>query len=82
MTETKQKNPKKELAVTLAHMLLDQERLYNEDLPPWREEEIREYCSEVRNMIWKSGYNFDELMFLAEEYKTLSFINYREWIYN
>lgn len=81
MTDERKKNPVKELAMHLAHQMDDEKRIREEFLPPWKEEEIRENGKYLRDVMWKKGYDVHSILAYAEEYKTLSFSDYREWVY-
>lgn len=79
--QKRQKNPMKELAVHLAHSMDDQRRMREEFLQPWKEEEIRQYGKQVSDEIVRKGYDVSTMLYYAEKYKTLTFLEYREWIY-
>jgi hypothetical protein len=79
--EERQKNPMKQLAMQLAHSMDDQIRIRNEDVAPWVREEIRETHYWISNEIIKRGYNISTMLALAEEYKTLKWGEYSEWMY-
>lgn len=76
----KEKNPMKFYAMMLAHQMDDEKSIYEDCLPPWKEEEIRECGTQLRKEILQKGLEIGSLMFYAEEYKTLSFLKYKEWI--
>jgi hypothetical protein len=78
--DLKEKNPMKFYAMMLAHQMADEKRIYDEFLPPYKVEEIRECGKELRDEIWRKGLEIGSLMYYAEEYKTLSFAKYKEWI--
>jgi hypothetical protein len=79
--EERKKNPIKELACHLAHQMDDEKRIHDEFLPPWKEEEIRQNGKFLRDEIWRKGYNIMKVLHYAEQYKTLSWAEYREWLY-
>jgi hypothetical protein len=79
--EERQKNPMKQLAMHLAHSMEDQKRIGVEFLPEWKREEIREYHKYISDEIFKNGYNIHTMLDLAEEYKTLSWKEYKDWMY-
>ena len=79
--EERPKNPVKQLAVHFAHQMDSENRMYEENLAPWQVEEIKASGSELRNELWKKGYDVDLVLHYAEEYKTLSMLEYRNWIY-
>ena len=81
MEQERQKNPIKRLAMHLAHQMDDEKRIYDEDLHPWKEQEIRQAGKELRDEIYKSGYDINMLLHYAEQYKTLSWAEYHEWQY-
>jgi hypothetical protein len=78
----KTENPIKRIAVALAHQMDDEKRLREEFLPPWKEEEIRICGRELRDEIWKKGFNIETVLYLSEQYKTLGFAEYKEWMYS
>lgn len=82
MKETRQKNPMKELAIHLAHAMDDQQRIYDEDLREHEIIEIRQYLSQINSEIIKKGFDVQTMLYLADQYKTLSWADYREWVYN
>ena len=69
------------MAKLLAHQMDDENEMREGFFPPWKEEEIRESGKQLRNEIFQKRYDINELLLLAEEYKTLSWDKYREWIY-
>lgn len=79
--EEREKNPMKELAIHLAHSMDDQKRLWDEPLREHEIEEIRACHSQITNEIWKKGYDIGTMLHLAEEYKTLTWELYRDWVY-
>lgn len=81
MSETKYKNPIKQLAVLLAHQMDEEKDMYEDYKPDWKIEEIRETGRHLRNEIFKKGYSIDLILAYMEEYKTLSIVEYREWVY-
>lgn len=80
--QERKKNPMKELAIHLAHAMDDQQRIYNEDLREHEIKEIRQYLSEINNKIIRNGYDVETMLHLADQYKTLKWAEYREWVYN
>ncbi len=79
MSEERKENPMKRIAINLAHQM-DTERnihKYND----WDKEGIRQYGKEIRDEIWKKGYDVTTILHYAEEYKTLSMKDYMEWRY-
>jgi hypothetical protein len=78
--EERKKNPMKELAMQLAHSMDDQKRIWNDNLPEWKREEIRETHTYICNEICKKGYNVEMMLRLAEQYKTLKMTEYVEWV--
>ena len=80
MTE-RQKNPIKQIAMHLAHQMDDEKRMWDENLPPWKEEEIRTYGKYLRDEIFHKGYDVQTVLYYAEQYKTLSWSEYKEWLY-
>ena len=81
MEKERVKNPVKQMAIHLAHQMDDERSMFDENLPPWKEEEIRECGRQLRTEIFQKGYDINELLFLAEEYKTLSWDDYYDWLY-
>lgn len=81
MNKTEQKNPIKQLAVHLAHQMDEEKDIFEEFKTDWQIEEIRENGKRLRNEIFQKGYSIDLILAYIEEYKTLSFIEYREWLY-
>lgn len=81
MTEIKLKNPLKRMAVHLAHQMDDEREMREGFLPPWKEEEIRANGKYLREEIWRMGYDVSALLYYAEEYKTLSWDKYQDWLY-
>lgn len=79
--EERKKNPMKQLAMYLAHQMDDEKRIYDENLHPRKEEEIREAGKELRDEIYKSGYNIGTLLHYADEYKNLNWADYHDWAY-
>ena len=81
MEETRKENPLKRFAIQLAHQMDDEKKIREEFLPPWKEEEIRECGRYLRDEIFKKGYasQIGTIIHYAEEYKTLSIADYREW---
>lgn len=80
--EERKKNPMKQLAMQLAHAIDDQKRIMEEDLREHQIQEIRAYHSQVIDEIWKKGYDIQTMLSLADEYKTLSWDDYIEWVFN
>lgn len=80
--EERKKNPMKQLAMQLAHAIDDQKRIMEEDLQEHQIQEIRAYHTYVIDEIWKAGYDIQTMLFLADEYKTLSWDNYIEWVFS
>lgn len=78
--DLKDKNPLKYFATMFAHQLDDEKRINWEAMPPYKVEEIRECGKQMRDEMWRKGYNVHAVMAYAEEYKTLSMADYREWI--
>jgi hypothetical protein len=72
----------KQLAMHLAHSMEDQKRVWEENLPEWKREEIREYHKYISNEIMQKGYNIEMLLYLAEQYKTLKWDEYIEWVHS
>lgn len=78
----KVKNPVKEMACHLAHQM-DREKEINE-IPgfcPRQAEWIILDGKVLTKEISKKGYNIFDLLAYADEYKTLGFKEYFEWIY-
>lgn len=76
----KEENPMKFYAMMLAHQMDDEKRIREDFLPPWKEEEIRECGKQLRDEIWRKGLEIGSLMYYAQEYKTLSFAEYAQWV--
>lgn len=81
MEKTREKNPIKEVAMQLAHQMEREAEIKEGFLSPRLEEEIIEYGNRLRNDIIKKGFNIDMLLHYAEEYKSLTWDNYFEWLY-
>jgi hypothetical protein len=83
LEETRKENPLKRYAMHLAHQMDDEKRIREDFLPPWKEEEIRECGRYLRDEIFKKGYasQITTILHYAEEYKTLSFTDYKDWLY-
>lgn len=83
MEEKREKNILKEYAIQLAHQMDDEKRIHEEFLPPWKEEEIRAYGKYLRDDIFKKGLasQITTILHYAEEYKTLSWADYKDWVY-
>lgn len=80
--EGKERNPIKEIATHLAHQMDREKALYeNENYYPREIELVREEGNYLRNEIIRKGYNVSTVLHYAEEYKTLGFKEYFEWIY-
>lgn len=79
MTE-RQLNPIKQMAIDLAHQMDDERKCREEFVPQYKQEEIRECGKYLRDQIWKKGYDINQLLFLAEQYKTLKMSEYMEWV--
>ena len=73
-------NPKKRLAIELAHQMDYERKMRIEPLREWEKEEVREVGNKLRMDIVKSGYSVEDILFLAEQYKTLSLADYMRWI--
>lgn len=71
---------KKELAIELTFVLDEEQRIYEEDLQEHEEDQIREWGKHVRELIYKSGFDIQEIMFLSEQYKTLKVSEYFKWV--
>jgi len=59
----------------------DQRRAFEENLNEWQREEIREYHKHLSDEIIKHGYDIGTMLDLAEQYKTLKWNQYIEWVY-
>jgi hypothetical protein len=81
MTEERKKNPVKQLAMHLAHQMDREKTMHDELLPQWKLDEIRAEGKYLRDEMWKKGYDVHAVLAYAEEYKTLSWADYREWVY-
>lgn len=83
LEEIRKENPLKRYAIQLAHQMDDEKRIREDFLPPWQEEEIRECGKQLREEIFQKGFasQIHNIMYFAEEYKTLSIARYREWKY-
>lgn len=79
--EERKKNPIKQFAMHMAHQMDYERRMHEEFFPPYKIEEIRESGKYLRDEMWKKGYDVHTVLALAEEYKTLSIADYREWVY-
>jgi hypothetical protein len=77
--EERKKNPKKQLAMHLAHIMDEQKRIH--EMTEWDREGVREAHREITNEILKNGYDISTILYYAEEYKTLSIKDYYEWVY-
>lgn len=77
--EERIKNPQKQIAMQLAHIMDDQKRMYK--MNDWDKEGVREAHKQITNEILKKGYNISTILYYAEEYKTLSMKDYLEWVY-
>ena len=77
--EERKKNPIKQIAMHMAHLMDDQKRIH--EMTEWDREGVREALNELNNEILKKGYSISSIMFYAEEYKTLSVKDYYEWVY-
>lgn len=75
----KVENPMKKVARQLAHIMDDQKKIH--EMNEWDREGVREALKEIQDEILKKGYDIHTVMFLAEEYKTLSIKDYYEWKY-
>lgn len=71
----------KRLAMQLAHQMDDEKRILDENLHPAKEEEIRMYGKILRDEIYKSGCDIGSVLAYAEEYKKLTWAEYRGWEY-
>jgi len=81
LQEEKIENPLKRLAIHLAHQMDDEKRLNIEFMPEWKMDEIKECGKQVRDEIWRNGYDVITILHYAEEYKKLSMKDYMEWRY-
>jgi hypothetical protein len=83
MGETREKNPLKLFAFYLAHQMDDEKRMRHEFMPEWQMDEIKEAGKQLRDDIFKEGYagQIHTILHYAEEYKTLSWDKYQEWMY-
>lgn len=73
------KNSMKQMAVELAHIMDDSQRY--EEMTDCQQEEHRATQREINSQILENGYNINTLLYLAQEYKTLSIEEYFQWIY-
>lgn len=81
LQEEKVENPMKRLAINLAHAMSDERRMNWESMPEWKMNEIKAYGKEIRDEIWRNGYDITTILHYAEEYKKLSMKDYLEWRY-
>ena len=81
MQEEKIENPIKRIACHLAHQMDDERRMYFISMPPWKMDEIKACGKELRDEIWRKGYDIQTVLHYAEEYKKLSMKDYMEWRY-
>jgi hypothetical protein len=79
--EERKKNPMKELAILLAHAMDIQERALDQDLREHEIQENRAYLTLVNNEIHKKGYDVQMMLHLAEQYKALTWAEWKEWVY-
>lgn len=73
--ENRVENPIKRAAITLAHLMADEEREMND----WDREDNRKALVQLNNEIVQKGYDIGTVFHYAEEYKSLSMAEYMEW---
>jgi hypothetical protein len=82
MLEERKRNPIKECAMNLAHQINREKELDEYIHPnPRHAEIVREEGRYIRNEILKNGYGIIMILRYMEEYKSLGFKEYFEWIY-
>lgn len=79
--EERKKNPMKELAILLAHAMDDQKRVLDENLREHQVEEIRQFLTQVYNEIHKKGYDVQTMIDYSNQYKALTWAEWKEWVY-
>jgi hypothetical protein len=77
----KKKNPEKKMAMDLVAMMDYSQKLKDDFAPDYKREMFKAEFDEFRMEIVRKGYNINRLLYLGEEYKTLSFEDYYRWIY-
>ena len=80
MTERKE-NPVKKMAILLAFQMDDEKRIREGYLNAREVEEVKATGNQIRNEIVKKGFNVPSILKYVEEYKNLTFDEYKDWIY-